>query len=209
MTTVTETAKRIFREEDEDAIRDGDLARLCSDPGLAQRFAQRLTEVARTISPGTRFSVDDLRDILEVAARGLPQDRARILEGRHFRKRLREQVGLSDRYGEPFACAIVSLAKGLDTDAYQSVLDAVTEGLRSTDMLFLYRHRFALILPRMRVEALSSLVGRIRKLVDVGAGETVLRRIDSMVYPNDQFEDTREVLDWAEDQLRELAVPVS
>jgi len=202
MTTVTETAKRIFREADEEAILEGDLARLCSDPGLAQRFAQRLTEAARTISPGTRFSTDDLRDILEVAVRGLPQQRARILEGRHFRKRLREQCALTDRYGDSFACAIVSLADGLDTGAYQSVLDAVTDGLRRTDMLFLYRRRFALILPRMRVEALSSLIERIRTLVAVGAGEQNLSRIDSMVFPNKRFEDSREVLDWAEDQLR-------
>jgi len=202
MTTVTETAKRIFREDDEEAIREGNLARLCSDPGLAQRFAQRLTEAARNISPGTRFSVEDLRDILEVAARGLPQERARILEGRHFRKRLREQCGLADRYGDSFACAVVSLAPKVDTDAYQSVLDAVTDGLRRTDMLFLYRRRFALILPRMRINALSSLITRIRTLVSVGAGEEAVRRIDSLVFPNDQFEESREVLDWAEDQLR-------
>jgi len=82
------------------------------------------------------------------------------------------------------------------------VLDAVTDGLRRTDMLFLYRRRFALILPRMRVEALASLIERIRNLVAVGAGEAVVSRIDSLVFPNDKFEESREVLDWAEDQLR-------
>ena len=125
-------------------------------------------------------------------------------EGRHFRKRLREQCELAERYGDPFACVVVSLVDDVtDPVCAQSVLDAVTEGLRRTDMVFVYRRRFALILPRMRVEALTDFLDRIQKLVSFGAGESTVTSIASMVYPNARLPDTRAVLDWAEDMLRD------
>ena len=162
MTTVTEAVKPLLDEEDESAIEDGDLARLCANPAVAQRFARMLTKAAREISPNRDWTPEDLRDVLETAVHGTGQETARVLEGRYFRKRLREQVNLADRYGDSFAVVVITMVKGVSEGVYSSVLDAVTERLRRTDMVFLYRRRFALVLPRMRPAALSPLIERVR-----------------------------------------------
>ncbi len=204
MTTVTEAVKPVLDEDDEAAIEKGDLRKLCASPHLAQRFARLLTKAAREMSPGRDWSPEDLRDVLEVAVHGTGQESARVLEGRYFRKRLREQVNLADRYGDSFGVVVITMVQGVSEGVYSSVLDAVTERLRRTDMVFLYRRRFALVLPRMRPAALEPLIDRVRELVAVGAGDAALERIDSLCYPTDELDENTGVLDWAEDQLRDL-----
>jgi hypothetical protein len=196
--------KPVLDEDDEAAIEKGDLSRICANPALAQRFARMLTKAAREIAPGRDWSPDDLRDALEVAVHGTGQESARVLEGRYFRKRLREQVNLADRYGDSFAVVVITTVKGVSEGVYSSVLDAVTERLRRTDMVFLYKRRFALVLPRMRPASLEPLIERVQELVAVGAGDATLERIDSLCYPTDEVEDKGGVLDWAEDRLRDL-----
>lgn len=206
MTSVTEAAKRLVGGDDESDIRAGDLEKICADPVLAQRIARRLAEAAREIAPGRDWSMEDLRDVLEVAVRGPREERVRILEGRYFRKRLREQCALAERYGDPFSCVVVTLVTGEveGGGTYASVLDAITERLRRSDMVFLYRRRFALILPRMRAESLGQLVGRITDLVDQAQAAPVLETVKSLSFPDPLVQDTQGVLDWAEDRLRDF-----
>ncbi len=204
MTTVTETAKRLGEGLDLSELEDADLATICGDPLLAQRIARQIAELAGDVIPGRRWSIEDVRDILDAAVRGRRQKGVRIVEGRYFRKRVREQCALSDRYGDPFAVLIISLTAEPQEGTYQSVLDAVVERLRRTDMVFLYKRRFALVLPRMRAESLAPLVERVNELIRVGAGEDVIDRIGSLVYPDAQHAETQSVLDWAEDQLRNV-----
>jgi hypothetical protein len=203
MTTVTEAAKRIVGGSPAQ-LEDADLADICADPLLAQRLARQVTELANEVLTGRRWSVEDLRDIFDAAVRGLPKQQVRIVEGRYFRKRVREQCGLADRYRDPFAVVVIRVVAKPDEGAYQSVLDALVERLRSSDMVFLYRTRFALVLPRMRKESLDPLVDRVRALIDAGAGRGAIERISSLVYPNEATADTQAVLDWAEDQLRTI-----
>lgn len=202
MTTVTETAKRIGDGLDLAELEDADLASICQDPLLAQRIARQIVELAEDVVPGRRWSVEDVRDILDSAVRGRRDQGVRIVEGRYFRKRVREQCALADRYGDPFAVVVIALHTEPQEGVYQSVLDAIVERLRRTDMVFLYKRRFALVLPRMRRESLAPLVERVRELIHVGAGEGVIENIESIVYPDAHHKDTQSVLDWAEDQLR-------
>lgn len=202
MTTVTEMAKRIGGGVDLSELDEADLATICTDPLLANRFARQFADLASQVIPGRRWTIEDLRDILEAAVRGKRGDGVRIVEGRYFRKRVREQCALADRYGDPFAVVVISLELEPSDGVYQSVLDAVVERLRRTDMVFLYKRRFALVLPRMRDESLGPLVTRVRELIGVGVGETAIAEIVSLVYPNPDHGDTQAVLDWAEDQLR-------
>lgn len=202
MTTVTETAKRIGDGLDLSELEDADLASICGDPLLAQRIARQIVELAEDVVPGRRWSVEDVRDILDSAVRGRREHSVRIVEGRYFRKRVREQCALSERYGDPFAVIVIALSTEPQDGLYQSVLDAIVERLRRTDMVFLYKRRFALVLPRMRAESLAPLVERVRELIRVGAGEAAIERVGSLVYPDAQHPDTQAVLDWAEDQLR-------
>ena len=204
MTTVTETAKRIGDGLDLRELEEADLATICADPLLAQRFARRLAELSSQVLPGRTLSIEDVRDVFEAAVRGRPEDSVRIVEGRYFRKRVREQCGLADRYGDPFAVVVVSVRPEPQPGAYESVLDAIVERLRKTDMVFLYKRRFALVLPRMRDEAVPPMLDRLRELIAVGAGEDVLEKVEWLVYPNPEHADTQSVLDWAEDQLRTI-----
>lgn len=202
MTTVTETAKRIGSGLDLSELEEADLATICADPLLADRFARQLAELAGEVVGGRRWSIEDLRDIFDAAVRGQQAEGVRIVEGRYFRKRVREQCALADRYGDPFAVVVISLSPEPTEGVYQSVLDAVVERLRRTDMVFLYKRRFALVLPRMRAESLGPLVARVRELIDVGVGTEPIEQIESLVYPEGTAGDTQAVLDWAEDQLR-------
>lgn len=202
MTTVTETAKRIGDGLDLSELEEADLATILADPLLADRFARQLAELANDVIGRRKWSIEDLRDIFDAAVRGRQAEGVRIVEGRYFRKRVREQCALADRYGDPFAVVVISLLPEPSDGVYQSVLDAVVERLRRTDMVFLYRRRFALVLPRMREESLAPLVSRVRELIDIGVGAEVIQTIDSLVYPDGVAGDTQAVLDWAEDQLR-------
>lgn len=202
MTTVTETAKAFGDGIDLSELEEADLATICSDPLLAQRFAKHIVKAAEGSVPGGPWSIEDLRDMLDAAIRGQRREGVRIVEGRYFRKRVREQCALADRYGDPFAVVVISLRKEPQVGVYQSVLDAVVERLRSTDMVFLYKRRYALVLPRMRGETLGPLIARVKELIAVGAGDDVVDEIQSLVYPDADHADTQAVLDWAEDQLR-------
>jgi hypothetical protein len=202
MTTVTETAKRIGDGLDLSELEEADLATICSDPLLAQRVAKQLSDLAHAVLPGRRWSIEDLRDILDAAVRRGSERGVRIIEGRYFRKRVREQCALADRYGDPFAVVIVHLGPEPHDGLYPTVLDAIAERLRATDMLFLYRRRFAIVLPRMQRDALARLIDRVRELVHATAGDGAIEAIDSLLYPTEDCGDTQAVLDWAEDQLR-------
>lgn len=201
MTTITETAKRVGEGWDLSDLSEADLATICGDRLLAQRFARQLVGLAEEVLGGRRWSIEDLRDIFDAAIGGRRNEGVRV-EGRYFRKRVREQCALAERYGDPFAVVVIALEPEPSPGLYQEVLDAVMERLRRTDMVFLYRQRFALVLPRMRTEALDALVGRVRALIRENAGADVVHTLETLVYPSSELADTQAVLDWAEDQLR-------
>lgn len=202
MTTVTETAKRIGDTIDLAELQDADLASICADPLLAQRIAKQVADLATEVIPGRRWSIEDLRDILDAAVRRRGSDHGRIVEGRYFRKRVREQCALSERYGDSFAVIVMALAQEPAPGRYASALEEVVPRLRRGDMVFLYRRRFALVLPRVERAALAALIERVGKLVREGAGAEVIEKVDALVYPDPERNDTQSVLDWAEDQLR-------
>jgi hypothetical protein len=203
MTTVTEAAKRLIWGREDEVVKSGDLGAICGDPLVAQRVARHLAAAAHEIAPGREWSIEDLRDVLEAACTAGPRaDGVRVLEGRYFRKRLRDQCALAERYGDPFALVVYRLRDGDDTASYARLLDQITERLRRTDMVFVYRRRFAILLPRMRATSLDSLIGRVAGLLDPEPCAELVESVERLTFPDDAFEDTQAVLDWAEDQLR-------
>ena len=203
MTTVTEATRHVLDEAAQRALSEGDLEGICASPEVASRFAQQLAAAARELSPGRPWTPEDLREVLEVAVQDVAQGAARILQGRYFRARLKEHTDLADRYGDEFSVVVISVSREVHTGDYSSVLDAVTERLRRTDMVFLYRRRFAIILPRLGERTLVSMLERIQALVAVGAGAKAIERIAGGTYPSSRFKDARGILDWSEDQLRD------
>jgi hypothetical protein len=200
MTTVTEAAKRLG--VDLHPLDQADLDMLRADPVLAQQFARRLALAAKEIAPNANWSVEDLRDVLEVAVQGTGTEGVRVVEGRYLRKRVREQCAFTERYGEPFALVVVQLVPEPYEGLYAKVVESVVEKLRRTDMIAIYRRRFALLLPRMEVAALGSLLDRIAARVDQVTGKKVVEGVDGQMYPDPAFPDTQSVLDWLEDHLR-------
>ncbi|AKF06629.1 hypothetical protein [Sandaracinus amylolyticus] len=199
MTTVTEAAKRLGL--DPHSLEKAELEDLRRDPVLAQQFARRLASIARDLLPGAALSVEDLRDILEVAVQGA-RAQERIVEGRYLRKRVREQCAYAERYGESFALVVLRLENEPEPGVYSAAVEHVVEKLRRSDMVTLYRRRVAMLLPRIVPAALDPLVARIRQRLDLTAGQPVVERTDTLVYPSELHRDTQSVLDWLEDALR-------
>jgi hypothetical protein len=206
MTTVTEAAKRL-------GLRDASMTEagpedLKKDPVLAQQFARRLALAAREIVPGVEWSLEDLRDVLDVAVLGAPDEAARVVEGRYLRKRVRTHCSFAERYSEPFALVVLQLLPEPSEGAYARAVQAVAPRLRRSDMVAIYKRRIALLLPRMSHEALGPLTERVWPRFDAAVGARVVERAPAIVFPGSDpatgiaLEGTQAVLDWLEDQLR-------
>lgn len=205
MTTVTEAAKRLGI--DLHPLEQATGESLKRDPVLAQQFARRLALAAKEIVPAGNFSIEELRDILEVAVLGAASEPVRVVEGRYLRKRVREQVAYSERYGEPFALAVLQLAPEPAEGAYRTAVDIIAGRLRRSDMIAIYKRRVAFLLPRMHPAALAALTDRIRGAFDASVPRppelaTVIESAPAMMFPDAAYADTQAVLDWLEDQLR-------
>lgn len=200
MTTVTEAAKRLGI--DLHPLEQADLRALKADPVLAQQFARRLQAAAQTIVPATDWSVEDLRDVLEIAIQGAPPEAVRVVEGRYLRKRVREQCAYAERYGEPFALVVLKLAPEPSEGAYQVCLDALVARLRRSDMMAIYKRRLALLLPRVHPTGVGGLLARVRDAVDGSIGRPVIEAAPVALFPDASYPDTQSMLDWLEDRLR-------
>lgn len=200
MTTVTEAAKRLGI--DLHPLEQATVESLKRDPVMAQQFARRLALAAKDIVPGGTWSMETLRDVLEVAVLGASSDAVRVVEGRYLRKRVREQCAYAERYGDTFALVVLQLATEPAEDAYRNAVDVLAQCLRRSDMIAIYKRRVALLLPRMHPAAVSALTERIHRTFDAAVGSTVVEAVPALVYPAEANPDTQSALDWLEDQLR-------
>lgn len=200
MTTVTEAAKRLGI--DLHPLEQADLRALKADPVLAQQFARRLALAAKDVVPAADWSVEDLRDVLEVAIQGAPPDAVRVVEGRYLRKRVREQCAYAERYGEPFALVVLKLVPEPADGVYHRALDVLVERLRRSDMMAIYKRRLALLLPRVHPTGVPGLLERIGAAMDEAVGRPVVEAAPVALFPDPQFPDTQSMLDWLEDRLR-------
>lgn len=200
MTTVTEAAKRLGI--DLHPLEQAGTEALKRDPLLAQQFARRLALAAKEIVPSGDWSMEELRDVLEVAVLGASSDGVRVVEGRYLRKRVREQCAYAERYGEPFALVVLLLKTEPAEDAYKNAVDVLAERLRRSDMIAIYKRRVALLLPRMHPAAVTALTERIHRSFDAAVGSAVVDSVPALVFPAETNPDTQSVLDWLEDQLR-------
>ena len=201
MTTVTEAAKRLG--DGVAGLDDADLAALRRDPALAHHFARKLAVVAREVAPSASLSVEDLREVLEIAMQNASADpSSRIVEGRYLRKRVREQCAYVERYGDSFALAVFELVPEPKPGQYVRAMAEVVSKLRQSDMVTVYRRRVAMLLPRISVVAVASILARVRSELDRTSGRDVVQGAQHLVYPSASVTDTQGALDWLEDRLR-------
>ncbi|MCC7535572.1 MAG: hypothetical protein IT379_05140 [Deltaproteobacteria bacterium] len=185
-----------------------DFAALLARRDRAQVVVDRMLDAARAAQPDHPWTTSDLLDVIAASRRIDP--RARVAPGRDFRKRLREQILLADRYGDVFSCVVLTLRSSAEESTRTSVLDALIERLRRTDVVFAYRRRFALLLAHTDAEAVAPLLARVRRLLVEGVGDpAVLEKVVVRTYPSDELPSGRgdELLDWAEDALRDPSAP--
>jgi hypothetical protein len=170
-----------------------------SNREMAGSFSRYLLAAASKMVPRD-WSVQDLNDILSYVLEG-GETPVQFIEGRYLRKRLREQVARADRYEEPFAMMVLGLAEEQADESTESLLDVLVERLRRSDMVFLYRHRIAILLPHTPEGVVSILTERISNLA---LATLNVKHIELEVasYPGRQFAKPEDVLDWVEDHLR-------
>jgi hypothetical protein len=172
---------------------------ITSNREMAGSFSRYLLAAANKMSP-REWSVQDLADVLTFVLEG-GDSPVQFIEGRYLRKRIREQIARAERYKEPFSIMVLALSQGAMMESYEGLVDLLSERLRRSDMVFLYKHRVAVLLPHTPLDVMERLEERIAKLARATLG---LRDIEFMVasYPAEQFGTPEEVLDWVEDQLR-------
>ncbi len=125
-----------------------------------------------------------------------------MLEGRHLRGRIGEQLSRADRYKEPFSLMALKLLEGTTKAEYEAVVDTLCERMRQTDIMCMFKTTVVLILPHTVKENCTLLSGRIAHLLKEAVNTGIKVEIDHITYPDEEIESRTVVLDWAEDQLR-------
>jgi hypothetical protein len=180
-----------------------DYESISKDHKSAERFVRRLLDAATVLVPDHEWAEDDLREVIDFATTSATEV-IPVLSARQYRKRLREEAARADRYKQTFSTMIVRLAdKGEDED-YASVLDALIERLRKTDLVFLYKRHVAILLPHTGAPVLNTLVGRIRALIAaVSSVDADQIGIVSLSYPSREMSSSEALFAWAETHLKE------
>ncbi|MEM9861737.1 MAG: hypothetical protein AAF938_08995 [Myxococcota bacterium] len=196
MTTVTEAIRLVGAAT---ALKDSSYDRIRAEPALAAKFASEITEAAREATGGKRWSPEEVAEILRIATEP-PADEPAVLEGRYFRKRLRQHARAAERTGGAVSVMVFTLRAAQD-GAYAALLEALGQDLRREDTVFLYRRRLSVVLPGLGAAFRPRVVERFASVA--GAG---LERVSSESFPTPRFENELAFLTWAEDQLRDQPI---
>jgi hypothetical protein len=168
---------------------------------MAEAFLDELIHLSQKIMPNHKLTIMDLFSICKVAL----EQRAPgviILEGRHIRERINEQLSRADRYDEVFSVLVIRLKGPDNSNDYESIVDALCERMRKTDLMFLFKARVVLILPHTDKEACSKLNDRILGLLSEAINPHINVVFNALTYPDVDIPNDTYVLDWVEDQLR-------
>jgi hypothetical protein len=169
---------------------------------MAVAFVRELIRHGNRIMNDHELTIEDLVTICHLAL-AQRETGVLMLEGRHLRARVSEQISRADRYKEPFSLMFVKLNASLDRSGYDSVVDTLCERMRKTDMMFIFKSRLALILPHTLKEPCGILATRIQQLLETAVASGIIDGIPTLTYPDPEITARSQVLDWAEDQLRD------
>ncbi|MCU0661855.1 MAG: hypothetical protein MUC50_05960 [Myxococcota bacterium] len=172
-----------------------------SQKTVAETLVRKLLAHALGIIKDRPLTTKDLYKICQLAL-GSEKETVPILEGRHLRSRVSEQLSRAQRYKEPFSLLAIHLPGQIDSPSYDSVIDALAERMRDSDMLFTFKVCIVLLLPHTPKDGVQRLVGRVHTLLAATHKEGPALTMNSLTYPDPSITKRSEVLDWAEDQLR-------
>jgi hypothetical protein len=168
---------------------------------MAVAFVRELLRHGNRIMNDHELTIEDLVTICHLALERR-ETGVMMLEGRHLRARVSEQISRADRYKEPFSLIILKLNASLDRSGYDSVVDTLCERMRKTDLMFIFKSRLALILPHTQKEQCCMLAQRVQQLLETAVATGIIDAIPTLTYPDPEITARAHVLDWAEDQLR-------
>lgn len=168
---------------------------------MAEAFVRELMSIGQRMMPDHDLTIADMATICHVA---LDKGEAGItmLEGRHLRGRVGEQISRANRYDETFSLIALKFAERPERAVYDSVVDTLCERMRKSDLMFLFKARLILVLPHTPAEACELLKGRIRGLLEATYTPPPEVAMAGITYPDPSIENSNQVLDWCEDQLR-------
>lgn len=174
---------------------------IMSSREMAGSFLRYLLSAASKMIP-RQWTAQDLQDILSFVIEG-GESPVQFIEGRYLRRRIQEQIVRAERYHEPFSIMVIKSFKQLDHETYAVLVDILTERLRRSDMVFLYKQKIAIVLPHTPGNVLERLAERINKLAAASDSvHGVKLSFSNAFYPSDAFATPYEILDWVEDELR-------
>lgn len=168
---------------------------------MAAAFVREMIRHGNRIMNDHELSVEDLVTICHMAMQRR-ETGVTMLEGRHLRSRVSEQISRADRYKEPFSLMVVGLVTTVETPGYDSVVDTLCERMRKTDLLFIFKSRIALILPHTAKDQCALFAARVKQLLQTAVASGIITGITSITYPDPEITSRSQVLDWAEDALR-------
>jgi hypothetical protein len=168
---------------------------------MAEALIRELLAHAQSFVQERKLSPDDLLRICNVSL-GNHKESARLFEGRHLRSRITEQLSRADRYKESFSLLAIHFHAELDETSHDSLIDALMERMRKTDMLFTFKFRVVLLLPHTPKEGAQHFVERVQHLLSGACAKGPEISFRSITYPDASITKRSAVLDWAEDQLR-------
>jgi hypothetical protein len=168
---------------------------------MASAFVREIIRHGNKIMNDHELTVEDLVTICHLAMERREAG-VTMLEGRHLRGRVSEQISRADRYKEPFSLMVVKLITTVETPGYDSVVDTLCERMRKTDLLFIFKTRIALILPHTAKDQCALFTTRVRQLLQTALASGIISGITSITYPDPQITSRSQVLDWVEDALR-------
>ncbi len=168
---------------------------------MADAFVREVLRLGQKIIPDHELTIEDLMSICHMA---LDRREAGIvmMEGRHLRGRVAEQISRADRYDEPFSLLVLKLEELPDKAAYESVVETLCERMRKTDLMFMFKHRIVLILPHTPRKPRRMLEERIKCLLEAAFKEDRKIDIGGLTYPDPSLGKKSSILDWVEDHLR-------
>jgi hypothetical protein len=199
ITTTTVTRTRETRGTGEYPIMS--YTAVTSHQAMAEAFIKELLRVGQRIMPDKELTIEDILAICHLALdhgeRG-----AMILEGRHLRFRIADQISRAERYKETVSLLVLKLDDITHMSIYDSIVDTLCERMRKTDLLFLFRQRIALLLPHTDLISCQKLHERVELLLNTTLEKNQNVGIATLTYPSPDIGKGTQVLDWVEDQLR-------
>jgi len=193
----------VIRTEEDDGV---DLPMMSytavsSHPAMAEAFVNQIIRLANQMVSDHELTALELMKICQFSLSRRESSRS-VEQGRHLRRRIKEQISRADRYREPFSMIAFRLDNVGPQSEYDSIVDTIFERVRQTDLIFLFKTRVLLILPHTVKESRDVLRKRIYQLLETTLAEHAVIEYDEMTYPDPRFKKGTEVLDWSEDQLR-------